>query len=172
MAVHSSILAWRILWIEEPGGLSSMGSQSQTRLKQISSSSNSPLRPRQFRLPAWSGEFAPSFWDTAHPGPHTLKSSLLERSGAGQRQTASSHKASPRDTPPLTWGLEKSQDLVNRLLLCEIKIIAKLGLEKGAIFKWYGALSQSQWQDNDNSHLSRAGCTVKGNRSCSIQNCI
>ena len=27
MAVHSSILAWRILWTEEPGGLQSMGSQ-------------------------------------------------------------------------------------------------------------------------------------------------
>ena len=25
MAVHSSVLAWRILWIEEPGGLLSMG---------------------------------------------------------------------------------------------------------------------------------------------------
>ena len=31
VATHSSILAWRIPWIEEPGGLSSMGSQkSQT----------------------------------------------------------------------------------------------------------------------------------------------
>ena len=28
MATHSSILAWRILWTEEPGGLQSMGSQS------------------------------------------------------------------------------------------------------------------------------------------------
>ena len=27
MAAHSSILAWRILWTEEPGGLPSMGSQ-------------------------------------------------------------------------------------------------------------------------------------------------
>ena len=32
MATHSSILAWRIPWTEEPGGLLSMGSQSQTRL--------------------------------------------------------------------------------------------------------------------------------------------
>ena len=30
MATHSSILAWRILWTEEPGGLLSVGSQSQT----------------------------------------------------------------------------------------------------------------------------------------------
>ena len=31
MATHSSILAWEILWTEEPGGLQSMGSQkSQT----------------------------------------------------------------------------------------------------------------------------------------------
>ena len=30
MATHSSILAWRIPWREEPGGLQSMGSQSRT----------------------------------------------------------------------------------------------------------------------------------------------
>ena len=33
MATHSSILAQRILWVEEPGGLLSIESQSQTRLK-------------------------------------------------------------------------------------------------------------------------------------------
>ena len=27
MATHSSILAWRVPWTEEPGGLQSMGSQ-------------------------------------------------------------------------------------------------------------------------------------------------
>ena len=33
MATHSSVLAWRIPGMEEPGGLPSMGSQSQIRLK-------------------------------------------------------------------------------------------------------------------------------------------
>ena len=33
MATHSSILAWRIPWTEEPGGSQSIGSQSRTRLK-------------------------------------------------------------------------------------------------------------------------------------------
>ena len=32
MVTHSSILVWRIPWTEEPGGLQSMGSQSQTKL--------------------------------------------------------------------------------------------------------------------------------------------
>ena len=32
MAAHSSILAWRIPWTEEPGGLQSIGPQSQTGL--------------------------------------------------------------------------------------------------------------------------------------------
>ena len=33
MATHCSVLAWRIPWTEEPGGLQSMGSQkSQTSL--------------------------------------------------------------------------------------------------------------------------------------------
>ena len=36
MTTHSSILAWRIPWTEEPGGLQSIGLQSQTRLKQLS----------------------------------------------------------------------------------------------------------------------------------------
>ena len=30
MTIHSSILAWRIPWTEEPGGLQSLGLQSQT----------------------------------------------------------------------------------------------------------------------------------------------
>ena len=32
MVPHSSTLAWKIPWMEEPGRLQSMGSQSQTRL--------------------------------------------------------------------------------------------------------------------------------------------
>ena len=32
MATHSSILAWRIPWTEEPGRLQTMGSQSRTQL--------------------------------------------------------------------------------------------------------------------------------------------
>ena len=32
MAPHSSTLAWKIPWMEEPGGLQSMGSQSRTQL--------------------------------------------------------------------------------------------------------------------------------------------
>ena len=35
MATHSSILAWKIPWMEEPGRLQSMGSQSRTRLSNI-----------------------------------------------------------------------------------------------------------------------------------------
>ena len=42
-ATHSSILAWRILWTEEPGGLESMGSQSWTRLKRLSTRTHSVI---------------------------------------------------------------------------------------------------------------------------------
>ena len=41
MATHSSVLAWRIPGTEEPGGLLSMGLQSRTQLKRLSSSSSS-----------------------------------------------------------------------------------------------------------------------------------
>ena len=39
MAPHSSTLAWKIPWMEEPGGLPSMDgvAQSQTQLKQLGS---------------------------------------------------------------------------------------------------------------------------------------
>ena len=37
MATPSSTLAWKIPWMEEPGGLPSVGSQSRTRLMQLSS---------------------------------------------------------------------------------------------------------------------------------------
>ena len=40
MATHSSVLAWRIPGTGEPGGLPSMGLQSRTRLKRLSSSSS------------------------------------------------------------------------------------------------------------------------------------
>ena len=36
MATYSNFLAWRIPWREELGGLHSIGSQSQTQLKQLS----------------------------------------------------------------------------------------------------------------------------------------
>ena len=39
MATHSSVFAWRIPGMGEPGGLPSMGSQSRTGLKRLSSSS-------------------------------------------------------------------------------------------------------------------------------------
>ena len=47
-ATHSSILAWRIPWTEEPGGLQSMELQSQTRL------SDEPFHFQyKIRLPRW-----------------------------------------------------------------------------------------------------------------------
>ena len=41
MATHSSVLAWRIPGMGEPAGLLSMGSQSRTQLKRLSSNSSS-----------------------------------------------------------------------------------------------------------------------------------
>ena len=43
MATYSSILAWRVPWTEEPGGLHSLGSQSQTQMKQLSKQASKSL---------------------------------------------------------------------------------------------------------------------------------
>ena len=40
MANYSSIIAWGISWTEEPGGLQSIGSQSQTQLKCLSTNAH------------------------------------------------------------------------------------------------------------------------------------
>ena len=56
MATHSSVLAWRIPWTEEPGGLPVYGvAQSWTRLKQLSSSSSIPILVRVFFFLIMSG---------------------------------------------------------------------------------------------------------------------
>ena len=41
MATHSSILVWEIPWIEEPGGLQSMGSQ------------KSQIQPSDYKAATW-----------------------------------------------------------------------------------------------------------------------
>ena len=38
MATHSSILSWEVPWTEKPGGIQSVGSQSNTQLKWLSTS--------------------------------------------------------------------------------------------------------------------------------------
>ena len=49
MGTHSSLLAWRIPGMREPGGLPSMGLQSRTWLKRLSSSSRGKRRMRSLK---------------------------------------------------------------------------------------------------------------------------
>ena len=51
IATHSSVLAWRVPGTEEPGGQPTMGWQSQTQLKRLSSSSSSKALWRLARGP-------------------------------------------------------------------------------------------------------------------------
>ena len=50
MSTHSSILAWRILWTEEPGGLQSMGSQSVRHDLGKNNSDNFPVKTNLWLL--------------------------------------------------------------------------------------------------------------------------
>ena len=47
MATHSSTLAWKIPWMEEPGRLQSMGSQSRTQLSDFTPSGPAGVRRPQ-----------------------------------------------------------------------------------------------------------------------------
>ena len=64
MATHCSVLAWKITWMEEPGGLHSMGServehnlateqqqQQQFLIGALSTSEDPKLHPPSMRLP-------------------------------------------------------------------------------------------------------------------------
>ena len=53
MATCSHILAWRIPWTEEPDGLQSIGSQSQTQLKRLSM--HTYVQCRGCRFDPWLG---------------------------------------------------------------------------------------------------------------------
>ena len=44
MAAHSSILAWRIPWTEEPGGLQSMGRKESDMTERLTLSTSPPYR--------------------------------------------------------------------------------------------------------------------------------
>ena len=59
MVTHSSALAWRVPWTEEPGGLQSMGSQmSWTQVNDQTSGTNSlQLLKGKDRRPERSGDF-------------------------------------------------------------------------------------------------------------------
>ena len=59
METHSSILAWRIPWIEEPGRLQSIGSQLDTTLR----------RPTNRRMCSVAVQLFATPWTVAHQGP-------------------------------------------------------------------------------------------------------
>ena len=71
MATHSSVLAWRIPWMEKPSRLQSMGSHRVTRLKRLSSSSSSSgkeppcqcRRLKRHRFNSWVGKIP---WTATH----------------------------------------------------------------------------------------------------------
>ena len=51
MAAHSSTIAWRIPWTEEPGGLQPMGSQELDTTERVKSKSNAIFNATQGELP-------------------------------------------------------------------------------------------------------------------------
>ena len=107
MANHSSILVWRISWMEEPGGLQSIGLQSQTQLKQLSTPTPpSTLLILQLCLSQRTTPFSTQLW--SHFLPH--------------RKPLSTHSELPllllstslKGKPNLHWGAALSS-ILNKL---------------------------------------------------------
>ena len=63
MATQSSILAWRIPWTEEPGGLQSMGSKGSGMIEQLTLSLLTLYyRPAETTLFLFASLFVPTTW--------------------------------------------------------------------------------------------------------------
>ena len=69
-ATHSSILAWRILWTEEPGGLQSMGSHVWDTTERLSNSrSLKSLVPDTYAVRCYRSHASRSwYWASGKPG--------------------------------------------------------------------------------------------------------
>ena len=90
MATHSSFLAWRFPWTEEPGRLPSVGWQSWTRLSDLSlasgalggagfSSRGSQARALRLSTCAARASLLHSMWDLPRPGVEAVSPALAGR---------------------------------------------------------------------------------------------
>ena len=119
MATQSSVLAWRIPGTGEPGGLPSLGSQSWTRLKRLSSSS--PCDYGGWQVQSW--------WQSPQdgdPGKSWLQTSRLKA----------------------IWGrvlffqgtiaisLRSSTDWMTSNLIMEINLLYAKSIELNVILNW------------------------------------
>ena len=68
MATHSNILAWRILWTEEPGRPQSVGLHSQTQLKQPSMHTHSRIKSIRYSVIMVSWKERSVYWCFQMPG--------------------------------------------------------------------------------------------------------
>ena len=109
MATHSSILAWRIPWTEEPGGLQSIRSQSWTQLSDFTFTfhfhilkSHPVWRSRYRKGDNWHKQIP--WHHPQHPRP-SVKDRLEVSDGSGPNGTLDSAEPSEgRRAPPATLG--------------------------------------------------------------------
>ena len=85
MATHSSVLPWRISGTGEPGGLLSVELQSQTWLKQLSSSSSNRVLEWPQRGPGLQGKRLDDFFPYLPPNT-TFQRSGREKCYPGERE--------------------------------------------------------------------------------------
>ena len=104
MATHYSILAQRIPWTEEPGGLQSMGSQSWTRLKRLS----------KHTCPDWGGrgwEASPGksdhLWSPSPTHSYRANAEIAQVRGKAQQEQAA-YQASLRKEQLRVDALERT----------------------------------------------------------------
>ena len=131
LATHSSILAWSIPWTEEPGRLPSKGSQSRTRLQQLSTHAREALSPPLVRAQLLSRVWLfASLWTVARQAPLFMEFSR-------QEYWSGLPFLSPR------WSA----------LFCIQWIPQSLLLKPGSVYLYYFFLKTLWWTEpSDNTH--------------------
>ena len=108
MATHSSILAWKIPWMQEPGGLQSMGSQRvghdwATSLSSIGEGNGNPLQCSCLENPRDGGGWWAAIYGVTQSRTRLKRLSSSSSSTAGGRSSQATQEFSYTMLEELTW---------------------------------------------------------------------
>ena len=141
LATHSRILAWRIPWTEEPGRLQSLGLQSQTWLKWLSTHINSWGEGQPFPPPQVI-QFLLNEWKRSPVDPWTIAGVVALTLHAGKSPRVSCGYSSVY-TAPLHHRIQPAADgaglkcaLLRKIWVLSGRSKPKPMLFKGQLYYW------------------------------------
>ena len=138
MATHSSVLAWRIPWMGEPGGLPSMGSHRvQHNWSDLAVSRGYTLKLIVTRIRSWNSYLWIRHFESRH---RSLKQRILIKS-----PVLSADKSKFKSPPPPAMWLWAGWVTSIRLSLCEVETMITPCLTRGRFRSTTGRIYHRTW---------------------------